>query len=284
MCQRPRPLLGSALRLPPARQLLRARQRQPHPAPSQVAHAVCGSLRARVSEMPPAAHADAIQQQFFKVVCTTLLIITVFTGFVQFVASEDCWTDAGKEPDEEDDEAFCHMAFHDAIYFTFVTFSTVGYGDIAPRGAQGRILTLSMIVCVWTILPVELTQFSRLLEMRSKYSGTYKPKATNHIIISCNVGSVQSVADFLQFFFADDYGVRPTPVVVVVPSEPDEEWNKLLVKYQARQLWYLKGDIIHQQDLLRARADLAVACFILSDILDQQRCRTLRGFVRATHE
>ena len=123
------------------------------------------------------------------------------------------------------------MSFHDAMYFSFVTFSTVGYGDIAPRGTQGRILTLTMIGCVWTVLPAELTKFSRLLDLRSKYSGSYKPKSTNHIIISCNVGSVQSVADFLKSFFQDDYGVRPTPVVVVVPSEPDEEWNKLLVKY-----------------------------------------------------
>ena len=198
----------------------------------------------------------------------------MFTGFVQFVASEDCWIDAGNkdraDDEEQDDEEACHMSFHDAMYFSFVTFSTVGYGDIAPRGTQGRILTLTMIGCVWTVLPAELTKFSRLLDLRSKYSGSYKPKSTNHIIISCNVGSVQSVADFLKSFFQDDYGVRPTPVVVVVPSEPDEEWNKLLVKYniqgRIRHVTYLKGDIINQQDLLRARADLAVACFILSDM------------------
>ena len=36
--------------------------------------------------------------------CTFLLIITVFTGFVQFVASEDCWIDAGNKDRADDEE------------------------------------------------------------------------------------------------------------------------------------------------------------------------------------
>ena len=35
----------------------------------------------------------------------------------------------------------------DAIYFTFVTSLTIGYGDIVPRQALGRALAVGIGIC-----------------------------------------------------------------------------------------------------------------------------------------
>ena len=60
--------------------------------------------------------------------------------------------------------------------------------------------------------------------------------------------------------------MKSTRVCLVVPAEPDLEWKSLLLQYSAKQrLQYLKGDLMRRYDLIRARLDMASACFILTD-------------------
>ena len=45
----------------------------------------------------------------------------------------------------------------DALYFTLVTFSTVGYGDYAPRSHAGKALTSAAILCGVIFFAMPLT-------------------------------------------------------------------------------------------------------------------------------
>ena len=56
-----------------------------------------------------------------------------------------------------DDSHFNHMYPHsdgflakltDRFYFTIVTISTIGYGDITPKSVIARLLTISLILCM----------------------------------------------------------------------------------------------------------------------------------------
>ena len=58
--------------------------------------------------------------QAVVLVSTLLALVVIAAGFVQYMSNVD--SDGWTQP----------IKFHDALYFAFVTFSTVGYGDISP--------------------------------------------------------------------------------------------------------------------------------------------------------
>ena len=60
-----------------------------------------------------------------------------------------------------------HLSFIDAFYFTIVTISTVGYGDIHPDSTAGKLLCIVLIVLgIGTFLSI-ITHFSKPLLQRS---------------------------------------------------------------------------------------------------------------------
>ena len=60
-----------------------------------------------------------------------------------------------------------HLSFIDALYFTIVTISTVGYGDIHPVSTAGKLLSIVLIVIgIGTFLSI-ITHFTKPLFQRS---------------------------------------------------------------------------------------------------------------------
>jgi voltage-gated potassium channel len=58
--------------------------------------------------------------------------------------------------------------FFDAIYFSIVTLTTVGYGDITPISFGGRVVTLLMIVTGAILIPVQITGMARSLFLATR--------------------------------------------------------------------------------------------------------------------
>ena len=93
-------------------------------------------------------------------------------------------------------------SFSDALYFTFVTYSTVGYGDILPDSPNAKIFTISMIliglssfVTALTLLvgPVIEARMKGVLNVMKRFQG-----ATNHVIVCGYTNVSESVIDELQ--------------------------------------------------------------------------------------
>ena len=51
--------------------------------------------------------------------------------------------------------------FLDAFYFTLVTMTTVGFGDITPLSTEGRLVTLLMILAGITLIPWQISELVR---------------------------------------------------------------------------------------------------------------------------
>ncbi len=61
--------------------------------------------------------------------------------------------------------------FLDAIYFSVVTMTTVGYGDMTPTSEGGKLMTVLMILTGIALIPVQLGEaFQRLFQNANKRS------------------------------------------------------------------------------------------------------------------
>ncbi|WP_212914928.1 potassium channel family protein [Streptomyces sp. TS71-3] len=54
----------------------------------------------------------------------------------------------------------------DALYFTLVTLSTIGYGDIAPIGQSARLVAVIQILYTFVFLTASTTALSRYVKAR----------------------------------------------------------------------------------------------------------------------
>ena len=90
----------------------------------------------------------------------------------------------------------------DAVYFTVVTYSTLGYGDILPRTPNAKLFTITMVVIGLSSFVTALTVLvGPLIEQRMKgvFSAMSKfQKTVNHVVI-CGCSKVtDSIIDELQ--------------------------------------------------------------------------------------
>jgi voltage-gated potassium channel len=143
-----------------------------------------------------------------------------------------------------------HVSFADVVYFTMVTVTTVGYGDIVPVTVSARLFDALLVtpvrLLVWLIFIGTAYQFvvERILEdtrMRLRQS-----RLKDHIVI-CGFGRSgrSAAAEFAK------RGVAPSNVVVIEESESALE--------EAADAGYLglRGDAAREGILTEACVDRA---------------------------
>ena len=143
--------------------------------------------------------------------------------------------------------------FVEAVYFTIITMSTVGYGDITPHTAEARLFTISLVVLglavFATSLPAIVAPFidkrmMNLLQPRRK-----KMKRASHVIV---VGDGPLAQDAARALTAR--GLQTTAVLAEKPdaeADPPED--------------FIVGDGSDTETLRRANAAEARAVLALSE-------------------
>ncbi|MBU0468033.1 MAG: NAD-binding protein [Candidatus Omnitrophica bacterium] len=135
----------------------------------------------------------------------------------------------------------------DAFYFTLVTVSTVGYGDIAPVTTAGKILAIILIVAgVGSVFVVVPTFFELIVKKEIEEVlklPTEKSKITDHIIV-CGWGKVGKT-------LIDELEIRGEKFIVI-------ENNPLRIKHLVdRELLVIEGDACSETILDKANIDKA---------------------------
>jgi voltage-gated potassium channel len=178
--------------------------------------------------------------------------VAVFVMFLAVVLL--FWFDRDGLRDNADD----HISFVDVVYFSVVTVTTVGYGDIVPVTHRARVIDAVLVtpirLFIWLIFLGTAYQLvlQRLIEdLRMRM---LQAKLQNHIII-CGFGHAGRCA--AAELIARGFEKREILVVDVLQSRVED----------AAELGYigLLSDATHEETLRRAMVHTARAMFICTD-------------------
>ena len=166
------------------------------------------------------------------------------------------------------DPADDSISLLDAFYYSTVSITTTGYGDIRPESDTARLVTtvlvtparvLFLIILVGTTLEI-LAERSREAYRRSRWRKTLK----DHVII-CGFGTKgRSAAKTLQ-----DKGRKPAEIVVI------DERADARSKAAARGLAAVEGSVASTDVLLEAGIDRARSVVVAVDRDDTAVLATL---------
>ena len=129
-----------------------------------------------------------------------------------------------------------NFSLMDALYQTGITFTTVGFGEIAPISSAGRIFTIFLIIAGFAVFSyavgilVEVINKGRLIELLKERRMLYKiARLKNHMVVCYHNDHTIELTKELR--------KAHIPFVVVSPHKDIEEIAK---KY--KYPFYVKGD------------------------------------------
>ncbi|MFC3712451.1 potassium channel family protein [Sphingoaurantiacus capsulatus] len=149
-----------------------------------------------------------------------------------------------------------HISFLDVIYFTMITVTTVGYGDIVPVTTSARLFDTLVVtpirIFVWLIFLGTAYSFVFRRTWERYRTRMIEKKLSGHIIV-CGFGNGGSatVAELLR------KGYDPAKIVVVDPSE-----ERVTVAIEACGVMALKGDATRDATLNAVGIDRAASVII----------------------
>ena len=143
----------------------------------------------------------------------------------------------------------------DAVYFTIVTYSTLGYGDILPQTANAKIFTMSMVfiglssfVTALTVLlgPLIENRMKGVFSVMSKFQ-----KTVDHVVVCGYTNVTESIVDELR--------EQHTPFVLI------EDREEIVLFLKGRGYDVLAGDPTEKATLEQANLPRAAAVIAATD-------------------
>ncbi|KAJ3396427.1 hypothetical protein HDU92_003049 [Lobulomyces angularis] len=192
------------------------------------------------------------------------------------------WTfESNFQPPDSQFYPYRSLDLMDSFYFTVITISTVGYGDLAPVSIPGRITVCCLIIVSLGIIPGLVSEVVDTLAMDKKGGGAYSRGSTDFIVVIGKHDSPDRMKDILAVFFHKDT-VLKNKVVFLMREEPSQKIIALLNNTQIKEkVKYFTGCSLNRDDLERLQVNHASAVFILSNRSAQYKKEDEQNTLRA---
>ncbi|CAL8084951.1 unnamed protein product [Calicophoron daubneyi] len=156
-----------------------------------------------------------------------------------------------------------YISYTNALYFTIVTMSTVGYGDLTPKTSFGRLFVCLFILVALAAFASAIPIIAETFFSVRKYSGSYtKFEEKSHVVV-CGDITTNSVRTFLSDFLHEDRKRKNVEIVFINPTMPDIQLQSIL-RLHFECVKYFQGTVMNRDDLRRVKMDQAEACLILA--------------------
>lgn len=152
----------------------------------------------------------------------------------------------------------------DAIWYTLVTITTVGYGDIAPTSVIGRITAMILLIAGVAIFGALSGKFASFLFERQQKKDRGLLKMTNmknHFLI---LGWKQNFSKILEGILYTNPEI-PTEKMVLLNNAPLSEIEVIKSDERFKNINFLHGDFTDEGTLLKAQLSTADRAVILAD-------------------
>ncbi|MCQ2577835.1 MAG: ion channel [Treponema sp.] len=155
----------------------------------------------------------------------------------------------------------------DAVWYTLVTMTTVGYGDIYPSTIPGRIAAIILLVAGVAIFGALSGKFASFLfdRQQKKDRGLLKmQKMKNHFIICGYKNNFEKILEGILYANPE----IPAEKIVLLNTASQLAIDKIKSDDRFKAINFLHGDFTDEDTLSRAQIKSAERALILADSSD----------------
>ena len=152
------------------------------------------------------------------------------------------------------------------VYFAMTTMTTVGYGDISPVTAFGRVFVTFFMIAGLALFALALGPITDYLAADKKYYTWYSVDPTRPHIVVCGDMDRNRMNHILDdFLHPDRVSVFERPDIVFLMNSFPSADTKQVIQSHFPHAFYLIGSMFRLQDLNRVQLRHAAACVIMTD-------------------
>ena len=187
-----------------------------------------------------------------KLVIASLITVLVFTALMLIIFLSEQKTNSAIN------------TLFDAIWYTLVTITTVGYGDITPRSVLGRTSAMILLLAGVALFGALSGKFASFLfdRQQKKDRGLLKMnKIKNHFLIC---GWKPNFERILEGILLANPEIPPEKIILLNNSSQNEI-EKIKADSRFKNINYIHGDFTDEDTLLKSQIKTAERTLILAD-------------------
>ena len=157
--------------------------------------------------------------------------------------------------------------FQDAFWWTIVTITTVGYGDISPSSPAGRIIAVGLMFSGIGIVAALTGSISSIITTKKimEGKGLEKLNIKNHIIICGWNGIIEKILNSISIISSED---NRQVNLVLINNLSEEKIQGILAKHEKLKIQFVRGEQVTEPILNKANVKEAQSAIVISENTD----------------
>ena len=209
-----------------------------------------------------------VNSQIINIIVTLVSIILVWGGIIQMLdlgyVEENLKITFDTLPRRN---LLLRKYFHHYIYFSIVSLTTVGYGEIIPQSYLAQWMIIMLVVVILVVVPDKTSELINLSNAQTIYERKqYISSPDVPFIVVLGDIELESLKSFCKEYFHKDHGDLYRHIVILINKAPNKGIELFLnQKDNSKFIIYLQGDPMNSNDLLRADILNAKSCIIFTN-------------------